>query len=69
MTKKSILFCARDHFGQKPFFYFHDGKKFVFVSELQSLIKFPIIKKTLRGKNISSFLMQEAIKQIDKKKL
>ena len=28
-----------------------------------------IIEKTLRGKNISSFLMQEAIKQINKKTL
>lgn len=45
--KKGILFCAKDHFGQKPFFYFYHNKKFIFSSELRSLIKFPIIKKKL----------------------
>jgi len=31
------LFCARDRFGEKPFFYFHDKEKFVFASELKAL--------------------------------
>lgn len=58
--KKNILFCARDHFGQKPFFYFYHDKKFIFSSELRSLIKFPIIKKTLNKKAIINYFHYDA---------
>ena len=58
--KKGILFCARDHFGQKPFFYFHDDKKFVFASELRSLLKLPTIKKNLNKKAIINYFHYDA---------
>ncbi len=32
------LFCARDRFGIKPFFYFSDRNKFVFGSEIKCII-------------------------------
>ncbi|MBD3280439.1 asparagine synthase (glutamine-hydrolyzing) [Candidatus Dojkabacteria bacterium] len=35
--KKEILFCSRDRLGQKPFFYFFDGRSFIFSSELKGL--------------------------------
>jgi asparagine synthase (glutamine-hydrolysing) len=32
------LFCARDRFGEKPFFYWHEpGRRFVFASEMKAL--------------------------------
>jgi asparagine synthase (glutamine-hydrolysing) len=31
------LFAARDRFGEKPFFYFHDKHKFLFASEMKAL--------------------------------
>tara|TARA_B100000767_G_scaffold108865_1_gene104333 strand:- start:5741 stop:7624 length:1884 start_codon:yes stop_codon:yes gene_type:complete len=58
--KKDILFCSRDHFGQKPFYYFYDGKTFAFSSELRSLMKFPIIKNKLNKKAISDYLHYDA---------
>lgn len=36
--KKNILFCSRDRLGVKPFYYFYDGKSFVFSSELKGII-------------------------------
>lgn len=37
-SKEEILFCARDRFGEKPFFYTHQqGKVFRFASEMKSL--------------------------------
>ena len=33
------LFCARDHFGVKPFYYYFDSKSFVFSSEPASISK------------------------------
>jgi len=35
------LFCARDHLGEKPFYYRFDGKTFVFASELNQLVQDP----------------------------
>ncbi len=35
--KKQELFIARDRAGKKPVYYFSDGKKFVFASELNAL--------------------------------
>jgi asparagine synthase (glutamine-hydrolysing) len=34
---KEELFCARDHMGIKPFFYYHDNEKFIFASNLKGI--------------------------------
>ena len=36
--KKDILFCSRDRFGKKPFYYFHDGRDFIFSSEIKGIL-------------------------------
>ncbi len=40
-------FLARDHFGIKPLFYFHDNQKFAFSSELKTLVKLGITSKEI----------------------
>lgn len=37
--KKGKLFIARDHFGIKPVYYFIDDYRFVFASEIKSILK------------------------------
>ncbi len=37
--RKKELFAARDQFGVKPFFYFFDGQKFIFSSEIKGILK------------------------------
>ena len=32
------LFCARDRFGVKPFYYYYDEEKFIFASEIKALL-------------------------------
>jgi asparagine synthase (glutamine-hydrolysing) len=44
---EKTLFCARDRFGIKPFYYFADGAHFAFASELKSLIALPFVERTL----------------------
>ena len=44
--KEKTLFCARDRFGEKPFFYsYGSGEKFVFASEMKALFAAGVQKK------------------------
>jgi len=44
--QENILFCARDRFGEKPFYYFcEEGKIFLFASEMKGLFSAGIEKK------------------------
>jgi len=54
--KQKKIFCARDHFGQKPFFYYIKDGNFAFSSELTSLLSNPIIEKDLCIKSILKYL-------------
>src|SRR5438093_9800185 len=36
---KRKLFCSRDRFGVKPFYYFFDGNTFGFASEIKALLE------------------------------
>jgi asparagine synthase (glutamine-hydrolysing) len=37
-SRNEKLFCARDRFGKKPFFYYIDNEKFVFGSEIKTVL-------------------------------
>lgn len=43
--KEQTLFCARDRFGEKPFYYFKDQTRFVFASEIKQFWAIDINKK------------------------
>lgn len=55
--KKNLLFCSRDRFGLRPFYYFFDGKKFAFASGLKALRAFPFIKKEPNKKAVFDYLV------------
>jgi asparagine synthase (glutamine-hydrolysing) len=46
-TQRRELFLARDHFGQKPLYWFADGRRFAFASELKSLLALPFVPREL----------------------
>jgi asparagine synthase (glutamine-hydrolysing) len=50
------LFVARDHFGVKPFYYFHDGKRFAFASEIKALLQIPEIEAALDPESLHQYL-------------
>jgi asparagine synthase (glutamine-hydrolysing) len=43
--KTKELFCARDHMGVKPLYYFWDGKRFIFASEIKAILEQDIPRK------------------------
>ena len=43
--RRQRLFLARDRVGKKPLKYFHDGKRFIFASELKSILALPDIPR------------------------
>ncbi len=50
------LFMARDHFGVKPFYYFHDGARFAFASEVKALLQVPGIEAELDPASLHQYL-------------
>jgi asparagine synthase (glutamine-hydrolysing) len=55
------LFCARDPFGIKPFYYSVLGDKFGFASELKSLRILPWVSKDLNSQGIFDFFSFQCI--------
>ena len=51
-----ILFVARDHFGVKPFYYFHSGERFAFASEVKALLQVPGIEAELDPESLHQYL-------------
>jgi asparagine synthase (glutamine-hydrolysing) len=51
-----VLFVARDHFGIKPFYYFHDGSRFAFASEIKALLQVPEIEAELDPASLHQYL-------------
>ena len=37
--KQNIVFCSRDRFGVKPFYYYADGDQFIFASEIKAVLE------------------------------
>ena len=54
-NNKQQLFCARDRFGIKPFYYYLDNSKMVFGSEIKSILKCEKIDKRLSPKALDSY--------------
>lgn len=55
-SEKKILFMARDRLGIKPLYYYIDGKKCIFASEIKALLEEKKIIKKLNHEALSSFL-------------
>ena len=56
-ARKPVLFCARDHFGVKPFYYHHSGRAFVFASEIKALLCLREVPRRLNETRVADYLM------------
>jgi asparagine synthase (glutamine-hydrolysing) len=54
-TQKQLL-LVRDRIGIKPLYYYRDGEKIVFASEIKSILELPYIKAELDYQGLGTFL-------------
>jgi len=50
------LFCSRDRFGEKPFYYAFNGHAFIFASEIKSLMHAPSMPREPNHRMIFNYL-------------
>lgn len=55
---KDALFCARDHFGVKPFCYSLEGERFAFASEARALVASGLVSSEVDEERIADFLLE-----------
>jgi asparagine synthase (glutamine-hydrolysing) len=65
-SRNQKLFCARDQFGVRPFYYYHDpGRIFVFASEPRAILVLKQIPYRINEARIADFLVTQ-LEGIDK---
>lgn len=63
--KKKLLFLARDRLGQKPLYYYFNKGKFLFASEIKSILQDRTIKRELNEEALVDYLALQNV--IDEK--
>jgi asparagine synthase (glutamine-hydrolysing) len=54
------LFCARDHFGMRPFYYHHaPGARFVFASDARDIFRVPAVPYEIDEGRVADYLVPE----------
>ena len=59
--KEGTLFIARDRLGVKPLYYFADNQRFIFASELRSLLASGFIPRELDKNALRDFLIFQSV--------
>ena len=54
--KEKTLFCARDHFGIKPFYYYQNQGSLLFASEIKAFLDHPKFEKKFNESILSAYL-------------
>ena len=52
---RALLFCSRDRFGKKPFFYARHKSGFAFASELTSLLEHPEVPRSISRRALQKY--------------
>lgn len=63
--EKFIIFCSRDRFGVKPFYYYNSQDKFVFGSEIKQFTTLPGWSAKANRHRLSDFLLLEIFDHTD----
>jgi asparagine synthase (glutamine-hydrolysing) len=50
------LFLARDRIGEKPLYYYWDGRRFLFASEIKAILADPIVPRRVDVRGLANYL-------------
>ena len=50
------LFLARDRIGEKPLYYYQDGKRLIFGSEIKAILADPVVQRRLNPRGLVNYL-------------
>lgn len=53
---RGVLFCARDFFGIKPFYYTNQNGQFIFASEIKAILEHPAYERELNREALEQYL-------------
>jgi asparagine synthase (glutamine-hydrolysing) len=62
--QKQELFCARDHMGIRPFFYYHDANIFAFATEKKGILVLPNIDQTIDQQFFYNQLVMNPLQEV-----
>jgi asparagine synthase (glutamine-hydrolysing) len=54
--RRRQVFCARDHFGVKPLYYYRSGKLFAFATGIHALFEVGGVRRRLNRARVAAFL-------------
>ncbi len=57
--RQQVLFCARDHFGVKPIYYYYTGRIFALASEIKALLRLREVPRGLNEARIADYLVSQ----------
>ena len=58
-AQRRKLFCARDHMGIRPLYYYQSGKLLVFASSAQAVVSTPLVPERISDERVADFLVGE----------
>ena len=53
---RARLFLARDRIGEKPLYYYHDGERLIFASEIKAIMSDPSVPREISPRGMANFL-------------
>lgn len=56
-ARQQTLFCARDHYGVKPFYYYSSKDTLVFATEIKALLCLPQVPSRLNEEKVGHYLV------------
>lgn len=59
--QKRSLFLARDRLGKKPLYYYQQGDRFLFASEIKSILCAPEIDRSIRADAVKDFFFYQYV--------
>jgi len=59
--QQHVLFLARDRLGKKPLYYYQEGDKFIFASEIKAILEVPGVDRSIRYDAVKDFFTHQYV--------